>query len=337
MPTTRQLGVWGDFSVLCRMQSLGFGLHRKHYHFLSMPSIIGPFIAYLTAWGGVVVLVNRISSELEKVVRDSSKRDLVRYVTRSQLATYADSLVPVVDESFERFFGKSHVSLRCFVASVLSCYSAVLLSTLIWLTVSPDALLVLAGDLRSVPRLLVGLMIVTTIAAVLPAYLATFKTRYLVRTLRRTRSIVPVAVLDLSLSTLISGAILYTLVAPVSHGQQLDLVSVLTLSDSAVVAFNEDGANAQVRSIQFEQRHAAFRLDIPLGVWFYAGFLPSFWIWLLILVLLLIRISTAADYLKSFLSRHLDTDSRPIVSVGWIANAFITLVFASAFMLNILV
>jgi len=66
---------------------------------------------------------------------------------------------------------------------------------------------------------------------------------------------------------------------------------------------------------------------LPYGIWFYAAFFTSVWVWLYAASGLIVRLAQRMDIWSDCLRRLLDIDRKPFQSIGVVAIMLVTLLF----------
>lgn len=75
---------------------------------------------------------------------------------------------------------------------------------------------------------------------------------------------------------------------------------------------------------EFRTYHFSNLIDFPLGTLFWAGMMPSVWLWLYLGAALLTRLIARSAPLLRFLTYFLDIDGHPIRSIGVVAAVLVS-------------
>jgi hypothetical protein len=281
---------------------------------------------------------------LEKVSSDEAKSALAKAV-RSLDVHSARALPDGTRELFERIFGSRHFSIKCFRRSALFSVASILflvglahllfpwLNQLSWLYQAgarfggpsdldgKDILEPLWRFLRS----LYGVTFLTTWVfwSIIPDYINLYKTRLCLEILSKVRIGHPLGVLlilicDFAVTTFVFflGAVL---ISPFASGSVPYRVrSFSSFSSVAIQVFNA----------------VTFNDLIILSVLFYAGLMPSVWLWLYVVSLLVTRIISRSGPVVDRLRWFLSLDKYPFRSVGVVAGGLMFL--ASALVMTVI-
>ena len=288
------------------------GLWRQVIDFLGPQSI--PVITAGATYG--------VFRFIESIASPNAKSDLARWLLSFDVRK-ADILPQGVRETFNRIFGKDHFSITCFIRSIYFTIGAIVLTGLIYVLVRPDT----AFRTKYPENQSLFFVIASTwlLLSVFYDYLNLLKTRiileFLTKEAKRRLTGLVVLILDPLLSYVVF-AVLFSL---------LGLADVLLFYPDRIREALVDAQNWPAQDI---------RLFVPVIKWqrnvspvFYAGMLPSIWLWIFILASFLTRFLVRGEPIVKILRYSLNIKKKPFRIAGALAGA---LVFAiSAIILGI--
>ena len=270
------------------------------------------------AWIALLSGIWFLFDKSETVASDETKRLVTQWLRKIDLASAGSGWPATFVRIFDHVFGQRHLSWRCFWRSSLASLAAVVIVSMAAAALAP------AGATPSFITIREGgwLALFTVISSIIPDYLSLLETRYLLGCMRRAPGLLRLLgllILDLLATALIAA-------------------SGLTAAWFTFSAIGGDpGAvwRAGVwQEIPYELLGAALFWGgwsllpfPPAGVWMYAAFFTSVWVWLYALSGLLVRVANPLGIGIRTLKDLLDIDEKPITSLGFVAMLLTSIVF----------
>lgn len=277
----------------------------------SMPA---PVLGFLASWAALAGGIWCLFERAEAVAAPDLKRRISLWLRGSSGPEGRESEWPAAfTELFDRVFGRRHLSVRCFARSSVASLCSVLILAVIWMTLYPwqAADYFSEGYWYSDFPLMVALIALVNL---IPDYLSLLETRYVLQLISRPRR-----------SILATVGLL---------GLDLVATAILTTGTIVFAAFLAGELNTLLDPLTL--RHEIFRLEsldpqesMPLGVWFWAGFTTSVWLWLYLFSGILIRAAMSARSFLSRIARLLDIDDKPVRSLGFVALIIVSVLYCS--------
>jgi hypothetical protein len=288
------------------------GLLRQIIDFLGSQSI--PVITAGATYG--------VFRFIESIASPNAKIDLARWLLSFDVRN-ADILPRGVIDTFNRIFGKDHFSITCFIRSIYFTIGAIVLTALIYLLVRPDT----AFRTKSPENQSLFFVIASTwlLLSVFYDYLNLLKTRlileFLTKHAKSRLTALVLLILDPVLAY-VAFAVFFSL---------LGLVDILFLYPDRIHEALVDAQNWPAEDIHLIVQVVQWQLNVsPI---FYAGMLPSMWLWIFILASFLTRLLVRGEPIVKILRYSLDIEKKPFRIAGALATV---LVFAiSALILGI--
>jgi hypothetical protein len=262
----------------------------------------GDLIGWLGPHGPAAVAATSVFGSfmfVEQIVSDDAKAALARQL--KSFDVHSTVILPEgAIEIFHRVFGDRHLSIRCIWRSI--CFSAL-----------GSGILMAAYAANGSSHLSVGVTLgiwwLYLALSILPDYLNLYKTRIALRILQTYRITSPFVFVLLIVADLGIGYVTFSLVWPLMW---------LPIAPLEIVA-------AAFR-FSYEEFDRIISFQIPLSVFFYAGMLPSAWLWIYAFSVLLTRVALRAAPLVRALQWSLKIDAMPIRCIGTVAAALTFLV-----------
>jgi len=249
---------------------------------------------------GVFELGERLASQRAK---DALSKWLLSFDVQK-----AKALPDGTQELFERIFGERHFSLKCFIRSAVFSLGAIAFLGTLALLIYPKETLVMMGGIR-----FYGDWLPLTLWlpwSILIDYVSLFKTRVILGVLMRLRRVnlmtaVAIVGVDLLIYKLIFTLGYELVVIIIDQEKQLSASSFLTFVDSII------GLLAVMPFILHE-------IDLTF-ILFWAGFVPSLWMWLYVAALFVTRGLLRSEWIVNSLRWSLDVEKNPFRSIGAVA------------------
>ena len=275
----------------------------------SVPAIVAGSVL------GVFELGERFASQRAK---DALSKWLLTFDVRK-----AGVLPEETRELFEGIFGERHFSLKCFFRSVAFSLGAMTFITILRFVITPkDVLFEVSG-----PNALIGLtfefLALWLFWSIIIDYLSLFKTRVILRIMIRiqVRPLIAIAILVMDFYLyFILFIVGFTLVGIVP-------IAFMAVPDWPLVAFIFNSAIDTIRKlflspvrvllISFE--YFTFKKNVLEFITFWAGLVPSIWMWLYVLALFATRGLLRSERIVNWLRWALDVEKNPFRSIGAVA------------------
>lgn len=272
-----------------------------------MPADTPSFLTYAGAWAtiatGVWYLFDRAEATASRAGRATVTKWLKGLRPGQLLIAWPDSFI----QAFDRLFGAKHVSWRCFAVSSVASLFAVLASVLMWAALRPDEFFAFTRKLDSA-TIQVFLLIVIAVNLI-PDYISLLETRYVILWMSRRPTwtvIASLLVVDVMATALIALAA---------------LVAFYWVYEGTIV-----GALSIVPVFVLRLR-ALDPGDGTPGIFFYAAFFTSVWVWLYALAACGAAVGHHALKGTRAFARFFDIEKQPLRSMGYVAVLLVTLSF----------
>jgi hypothetical protein len=257
-----------------------------------------PVIVAVTVYG-VFGLGEKLASQRAK---DALSKWLVSFDVQK-----AKALPDGTQGVFDRIFGERHFSLKCFVRSAAFSLGAIALLGIIFLLISTEWFFEKRDVFLRDPAD-EGIGIASWLLwSILIDYVSLFKTRFILRVitkLRRRHMMVAVAVVGIDY-------FVYRLLF------SLGWAVMLLLVPSANVYYPKPTA-WQVIFAVWTAPFIPHEIDL-LSILYWAGFVPSLWMWLYVVALFVTRALLRSERIVNWLRWFLDIEKTPFRSIGAVA------------------
>lgn len=273
-------------------------------------------VAYLGAWlttiGGVWFLFEKADETLSAEIRSSAAEWLTSSSRRAPLQRWPGQFVVL----FDRLFGERHLTLRCFRRSAVASLCTVWLVTLVWAVWHPPAN-VLSGVLLFVAVTFIGILF-----NLIPDYLSLLETRWVLSKLAGSRRTLPLLLADFILTGII-GISVYVLFYPGARSGLAGVTNMVwdTVRLRTIMAIGPPTSAQVLSSVSYA---------MPMGVFFYATYFTSAWVWLFAVAGGAVRAILAVEGAAAFLWRFTDVKEKPFRSLGLVAVLLVTATFVLA-------
>jgi hypothetical protein len=267
----------------------------------------GNIVALFASTLGVFVFIENMSSS-------QARADFTNYLKSTDFAGSVVRLPQDTRALFERVFGARHFSLRCVITSVL--FSAVTTTGMfaIFFLIDPKAFLSLADLVWEYdPQLLVAVG-AWIIWSLVPDYFNLLKTRAILglataRQINRASILIAIVFADFVVGYAIFSLTFGPILLPFLRDNPLWLEMLFFWPPPFFITF------------LFPPIITFSSVTAPL---FWAGMVPSIWLWLYVAATLIVRLAIRSAPLLRFLTYLLDIDQHPIRSVGIVAATLVS-------------
>jgi hypothetical protein len=281
-----------------------------------------PLLLYAGSWAAMTAAIWALFQRAETVLKPEVKTAISQWLRNLNPATAFENWPATFAAVFDRIFGERHLSWRCFLRSCVASFVAVVIVTLIWAAIHPDQFnaFVQQGKYKYYAPFL-SVFFVAGILNLIPDYLSLLETRYIIRWVSQTHSVVRILAF-LAFDLVVTAAIFLgtyfaagAFIITIKFGEPLG---------SFVLAF-----------IQMVPRYM-----LPLttwspgsatpAIWFYSTFFTSVWVWLYASSGLVVKLGEYLGIGIKALKTVVDIDNKPLRSMGFVAMLLVTLVYVVA-------
>jgi hypothetical protein len=281
----------------------------------------------------VFAAIVAVSEGLERSSSAQAKKDFANYLRSTDFSALSVRLPKAIEELFERLFGKHHFSALCiFRSATFSLAAIVFLLTLGFLT-HYSYFRTMPAFIAEHPGFRVKYFGYITWSLV-PDYFNLYKTRLIIHwTTRHNLPIVlliAILLLDVGVSYLVFAS-LYFFFECLNMGYQLvalGAINVWRLPSTVLWIFKINILNELITNPSTLGMIIRGPADNEVAVLFYAGLLPSIWLWLYTAATMVTRIASRAKGLITGVIYFLDVEKHPIRSVGLVAGVIASSILA---------
>lgn len=281
----------------------------------------------------VFATIVAVSEGLERASSAQAKKDFASYLRSTDFSALSVRLPKAIEELFERLFGKRHFSALCiFRSATFSLAAIVFLLALGFLTHY--------SYFQTMPAFVAGhpgfriKYFGYIMWSLVPDYFNLYKTRLIIYwTTRHNLPIVvliAILVLDVGVSYLVFAS-LYFFFECLNMGYQLvtlGAINVWRLPSTVFWIFKNNVLDELITKPSTLGMIMRGPVANEVAVLFYAGLLPSIWLWLYTAATMVTRIVTRAKGLIKSVVYFLDVEEHPIRSVGLVAGVLASSIFA---------
>ena len=268
---------------------------------------------------------------VEAVLADQTKFEIaVWLVGRKPLGPKLEPWPETFAKVFDRVFGTTHLSWKCFGRSAIT-------SILTMLMVAITAFGVRSGAIDITdPSTLRTVLLVSIVANIIPDYVSLFLGRYCLRLMRKKNA---------NLSALLAGNILVTafigsavLAFIMGFNSQL-----LAMNHQCVPVASEAGDYRdefalipdpyvmKLRVLPVVDNYWAYFLDgvrSPVAsLWFYPAFFTCIWLWLYAGAGFILKAAQRFDIGFQWFNRKFDIEKKPLSAIGFVAGTLVAVVY----------
>jgi hypothetical protein len=266
----------------------------------------------------------------ERIASSQAKHALTEQIQRLNVANAATLPKGTVD-LFRFVFGSTHLSIRCILASAWVSVAGILILGGIKSLLDPAFYQFFVETFRSADHLIDWLLLYWIPFSIVPDYVNLFKTRLVLSVLARKNlplvvlPIVLIADVAIGLLVFVLGLVIFAFlffvaaliiddyITPIIF---IELMPSFDLHDFLVDFPSLIGG---LLVILWELLGTIIRFETSWSVLFYAGMLPSIWLWLYIAPIFVARVVSRSGWLLNWSRWFLDIDQSPFRSVGTIA------------------
>ena len=276
-----------------------------------MEQSIPPLLLHAATWATIAFGIGYLFEQAENVVSHETKAVVSRWLQNLDPAGAVTSWPMTFAIIFDRIFGERHLSLRCFNRSCVASFASVAIVTLAWGAMRPSQFTNFfheAGTI-SIPVM----FYVTVILNLIPDYFSLLETRYVIKWMGYKPSIFRIwffLAIDLVATAAIGlGAILGAGIILIFPNKTITEILSWFLEYSLPLSVPETGL-------------------VSLGIWFYAAFFTSVWVWLYALSGSIVKL---AEYLGVGINRFkvlLDIENKPLRSLGFVSIVLFTIAYS---------
>jgi hypothetical protein len=276
------------------------------------------FAGLAASWLAAISGTWKLFENVDKAASTDAKENVASMLKADAARISFERFSEVFAMSFDLIFGPQLLSLRAFRRSCIASLFFVVLTFFIWVFLRPtQALALFASDERiSVAAVTVGL---TGLLSLLPDYLSLAKTRYFVSLMKRSRSYLR------SLALLLLDAAISGLIGLLAFGLYIFFAMIVVERASFSSFINEVYRVVTENVIPLNANRDGAP---PGGMWFYASFFTSVWLWLYCLSGVVLRSGHALAFGQKLIAKFTDIEGKPFLALGVAATLLETLFFA---------
>ena len=268
--------------------------------------MIPPVLVFLGSYLSITGSIYGLFDKAGKVIDPESKKAVTGWLKNLDLLEKNWPLMFVV--LFDRVFTEKHLSWRCFRRSSVASFAAVVMITLVVLTV--DASIIEDGLVNEDIVFFIAVVVfVTLILNLLPDYLSLYETRFVLGFMAKSDGglrTTALLVFDLAATMLISFVVGFVV-----------MMGLFLLIMGDPYTFTEM-AEAFWQGLTFSGNNAS------TGIFIYSTFLTSVWLWLYALSGFLVKAISRSRKGLQFLQRHLNLEEHPLRSMGFVLMLLVT-------------
>jgi hypothetical protein len=284
----------------------------------SVSSIAG-FATYL----GVTGFTYKLFEKTDDIVSKEAKKKTAEWLRGEKSEGLPTRVSRIFSNAFDAVFGTRLLSFRAFFRSCLASLACMLLAFFLWGTLRPGEFLALASDRITFMVDVVLTLLLGAIFNFLPDYLSLIKTRAFIGLLNRTSGLVSsVAILAVDAFFSAGLGLLFFFV-----GGFVIYASAVSFEGKHVVVSPDWPYIAKVVWNNILLLKKTSDTPVPVGVWFYATFFTSFWLWLSALAVIILRVGQLLAWTRNLFTWAVRIDEKPFKAIGVAALGVETLVF----------
>ncbi|MFV1988106.1 MAG: hypothetical protein ACC682_12555, partial [Gemmatimonadota bacterium] len=291
-------------------------------------------LAYLASWLILVVGLWFLFERAEETASPSGRARVSAWLrprgrSESTSSGWAEGFVG----AFDRIFGPKHLSLYCFIRSMVASVVAVTILLLLWVAIRPDQFSAFAAEQGM--RGLGELVLITFIVNVVADYLSLLETRVALGFLGRWQA-------PWARAGVLVGDALATLIVWLVFYAGLPFLALAGVSSTAndIMLFLQFQVWGYAPTIFHVVSLSADGGGPPVGIWFYSTFLTSIWLWIYLGAGQIARAanttgSVAGRGISGF-ARLFDADRQPFRVLGFVAMLIVTLAYGIGWLINLI-
>lgn len=286
-----------------------------------MEQTIPPLLLHAVTWATIIGGIGYLFEQAEKVVSSATKAAVSRWLLNLDPAGAVTGWPATFATMFDRVFDERHLSWRCFSRSCIASLVSVVVVTFLWGALRPSQFtsfftMYIRSD--DIGWKTIAVFLITAIFNLIPDYLSLIETRYIIQHINRTHSTIHIlafltidfmATATIGFGAIVGGLILITK----GNIPVTELISTF-IEYALPLSVWETGS-------------------MSLGIWFYAAFFTSVWVWLYVLSGSVVRL---LEYLGVGINRLkfvLDVENKPLRSIGFISIVLFTIVYFVLFLI----
>lgn len=232
---------------------------------------------------------------------------------------------------FDHIFGEKHLSWKCFFRSSIASVLSAIMVCLAWGIIDPSFFIHYFSS--DVLNTLMTATLGITIFNFLPDYLSLLESRYIIKRMSQTQSIVKTLVwfiIDLAFTGFIFiGSSLILIVALNFVFPDVDVLS--SVVDVLYILLSGKPIEAvMMRGPIMWSIVRPLADPLPTQIYFYSTYFTSIWVWLYVLSGLIVKLSKPFFSGIGSFKRVFDIENKPLRSLGYVSVLFITLIYIGA-------
>jgi hypothetical protein len=272
-----------------------------------MGSFTLPLLSYAGSWAGIIAGVWFLFDKLESTATVDARAATAQWLREVGVTTTVSHWPHQFAVGFDRVFGQRHFSLRCFFRSCLASTCSALVVLILWTAINPRQVSGLVHSYCFTSQFIIAFPIVG-ICSFPFDYISLLKTRFAIGWLGRRSSaprIITVLLIDALITYIVAVLAMQVVWRLMTSSEPLDL-------EVSLYILGLPGSDCDI---------------VPFGIWFYATFFTSTFVWLYGASALIVRLAHSMDIWSNRLRRLLDVDRKPFQSIGAVAIMLVTVLF----------
>lgn len=287
-----------------------------------MEQSIPPLLLHAATWATIAFGIGYLFEQAENVASSETRTAVSRWLNNLDPAGAVASWPTTFATIFDHVFGERHLSWRCFSRSCVASFASVAMVTLMWGVLYPDKFDIFIKS-SSIGKNVFSLFFITAIFNLIPDYISLLETRYMINWMRRAHSVMRilaflaidfVATAAIGLVGIIGALMIVILFSNPSEIMRLKITEffseILELIQKLILPLS-----------------ASSIVNLPIGIWFYAAFFTSVWVWLYVLSGSVVRLM---EYLGIGINRLkfvLDIKNKPLRAIGFVSIVLFTIAY----------
>lgn len=289
-----------------------------------MEQSIPPLLLHAATWATIAFGIGYLFEQAETAVSSETKAAVSRWLLNLDPAGAVASWPMTFVTIFDRVFGERHLSWRCFSRSCVASLASVAMVTLMWGVLYPDKFDIFIKS-SSIGKNVFFLFFITAIFNLIPDYISLLETRYMINWMRRAHSVMRilaflaidfVATAAIGLVGIIGTLMIVILFSNPSQIMRLKITEffseILELIQKLILPLSASSIG-----------------DLPIGIWFYAAFFTSVWVWLYALSGSVVKLAEYLGIGINQLKVVLDLENKPLRSLGFVSIILFTIAYVA--------
>ncbi len=269
------------------------------------------YLVYIGTSCAIVTLIFGLFGLAERVAQEDARIKASLWLLDLELGKGFHQGAMQFAALFDSIYGKNHFSYKCFYLSCFTSTLAVLIITVIVYLINPEKVYAIHEKNTLLWIIVLGIAI-----NYLPDYFSLLETRWIIKKMGHSPSIyrlVSLLFIDILLSVLIFSLLapLFSIFSAIMFAEEFpSVIHYLML----VKVLSYDAARFSGDSLKY-------------GVYFWTTFFTSFWIWIYLLGIGVIRFSRILGFGWKFLrDSFLNIEDKPYESMGFVTSSTVLII-----------